>query len=293
MNTDRAIPRPEADPYLAAANVLTLGEGEADGWLSIVTRHDTRLPFTSSGHSVGVDTEPPPDQVHMWADKIRRLQTQLSTMEIILDSDPRYPANLAAVEGKPALLFVLGDLRSEDSRSVAIVGSRDASPDAEDAARHAAEDLVQLGFTIVSGLARGVDSAAHRGAIQANGRTIAVVGTGIDEVFPPENDELAARIARQGAVVSQFPPGHRPTKTSFPARNAVIAGLSLGSLVIDAAARSGTRIEINRSLEQGRPVFLWAPLVGRRDWAQNLARRSNVYVVRDAKQIAAVLGPKS
>ena len=167
-----------------------------------------------------------------------------------------------------------------------MVGSRDASEQAADAAREVAAALTDAGTTIVSGLARGVDTAAHRGTLDAGGRTTAVVGTGIDVVFPPENRDLIERIVRSGAVVSQFPPGLRPSKTSFPVRNAVIAGLSSASVVIEAEELSGTRIEMDYTLEFNRPVLLWAPVLGKRPWARSLAAADdNVHLVCSVSEI--------
>ena len=155
-----------------------------------------------------------------------------------------------------------------------------------DAAREVAATLADTGTTIVSGLARGVDTAAHRGALDASGHTTAVIGTGIDVVFPPENQSLIEQIVRRGAVVSQFPPGLRPSKTSFPVRNAVIAGLSSASVVIEAEELSGTRIEMDYSLEFNRPVLLWAPVLGKRPWARRLAATDdNVHLVCSASEI--------
>ena len=167
-----------------------------------------------------------------------------------------------------------------------MVGSRDASEQAADAAREVAAALADAGTTIVSGLARGVDTAAHQGALDVDGRTTAVVGTGIDVVFPPENRHLIERIVRSGAVVSQFPPGLRPSKTSFPVRNAVIAGLSSASVVIEAEELSGTRIEMDYTLEFNRPVLLWAPVLGNRPWARSLAAADdNVHLVCSVSEI--------
>lgn len=187
------------------------------------------------------------------------------------------------------MLFVDGAITPADTRSVAVVGSREADSGAINTAAALASDLAEAGFTVVSGLARGVDTAGHKGALASGGRTLAVVGTGIDEVFPPENRGLVGRIRRSGAVVSQFPPGHGPTKTTFPARNAVIAGLALGSLVVTASERSGTRIEMDRTLELGRPVFLWEPRLGGQVWAQRLAERPLVHMVASAADIERLL----
>ena len=258
------------------ARLLTLAEQakRRDGWL---TADDLgRLP-----HDTVCE-----DQDKKWRSAIERLDEQFANFRIFLARSPGYPSSLLDTAHAPAVLFVRGSLDSSGAGSVAMVGSRDASERAADAAREVAAALADDGATIVSGLARGVDTAAHRGALEANGRTIAVIGTGIDVVFPPENQHLIEQIVRRGAVVSQFPPGLRPSKTSFPVRNAVIAGLSSASVVIEAEELSGTRIEMDYSLEFNRPVLLWAPVLGKRLWARRLAAADdNVHLVCSASEI--------
>ncbi|HBH02332.1 MAG TPA: DNA-protecting protein DprA [Candidatus Rokubacteria bacterium] len=168
--------------------------------------------------------------------------------------DPRYPALLAAVPAAPAL-DVRGTLVAEDALAVAIVGARRATPYGVETAEGLAADLAARGVTIVSGLARGIDTAAHRGALAAGGRTLAVLGSGIDVVYPPENRALAGAIARQGALLSQFPAGAPGLPGHFPARNRTIAGLALGVVVVEAAARSGALITAGFAGDLGREVF--------------------------------------
>jgi DNA processing protein len=194
------------------------------------------------------------------------------------------------VDGRPALLFVDGDLRAENEHAVAIVGSRTADNEALRVAASLAKSLSERGITIVSGLARGIDTAAHQGAIEGQGRTLAVMGTGIDRLFPPENTSLAEAIRVRGALLSQFPPAYGPTKTTFPARNAVIAGLSKVSVIVAASERSGTRIEIDNSIAQGRPVLLWKPLLASQHWARELAREPLVDFIESAIEIEEMLG---
>jgi DNA processing protein len=142
-----------------------------------------------------------------------------------------------------------------DAWAVAVVGSRRASPYGLKVARMLSTGLVGRGFTIVSGLARGVDTAAHRAALEGGGRTIAVLGSGIDVIYPPENDRLAGEIAASGAVVSEFPPGTRPEPGFFPRRNRLISGLSLGVVVVEAGQRSGALVTAHVAADQGREVF--------------------------------------
>jgi len=166
-----------------------------------------------------------------------------------------YPAHLRAVPTAPATLHVRGALVDADSLAVAVVGSRRATPYGLAAAETLAADLAARGVTIVSGLARGIDTAAHRGALRVGGRTIAVLGSGVDVVYPPENARLAEEIAERGALVSQFAPGMPPLPHHFPTRNAVIAGLSLAVVVVEAAERSGSLITARLAAELGREVL--------------------------------------
>jgi len=169
--------------------------------------------------------------------------------------DPGYPAQLAAVRGCPAVLFVRGDPAALALPQLAIVGSRAASPAGCETAFEFAAALAARGLAITSGLAAGIDAAAHRGALAADGVTIAVCGTGLDRVYPAEHATLAAAIARRGALVSEFPAGTPPLAENFPRRNRVMSGLSLGVLVVEAAARSGSLITARHAGEQGREVL--------------------------------------
>jgi DNA processing protein len=146
-------------------------------------------------------------------------------------------------------------MEADDTLAIAIVGAREATPYGVGCAERLAEDLAARGITIISGLARGIDSAAHRGALRAGGRTIAVLGSGVDVIYPPENRRLALQVAEGGAVVSQFPLGTPPLAGYFPARNRVIAGLSLGVVVVEAAEKSGSLITAGLAGELGREVM--------------------------------------
>ena len=169
--------------------------------------------------------------------------------------DAEYPALLLAVPTAPATLHVRGSLVEGDALAVAVVGSRRATPYGLEVAETLAADLAARGVTIVSGLARGVDTAAHRGALRVGGRSIAVLGSGVDVVYPPENARLAEEIVARGALVSQFAPGTPPLPHHFPTRNAVIAGLSLAVVVVEAAERSGSLITARLAAELGREVL--------------------------------------
>jgi len=176
-------------------------------------------------------------------------------LKILTQDDKDYPENLKNIPDPPIVLYVKGELRKEDKSAIGIVGSRRASFYGLVNAQKFASDLSEKGFTIVSGMARGIDTYAHRGALKAGGRTIAVMGGGFKHIYPTENKELAEEISRNGAVISEFPIDTLPFKQNFPCRNRVISGLSLGVLVAEAARNSGALITADFALEQGREVF--------------------------------------
>jgi len=175
-------------------------------------------------------------------------------MKRLEPGDPEYPALLGAVPSPPAL-WVRGTLVTDDALAVAIVGARRATPYGIEVAERLASELAARGVTIVSGLARGIDTAAHRGALAAGGRTIAVLGCGADVVYPPENREVARAIEAQGALVSQFAPGMPALPAHFPVRNRTLAGLALGVVVVEAALRSGALITAGFAGDLGRELF--------------------------------------
>jgi DNA processing protein len=166
-----------------------------------------------------------------------------------------YPRNLRFVHHPPVMLYVLGRLEEVDRQAVAIVGARFATRAGLDHARRLAHDLAAAGVTVVSGLARGVDAAAHRGALAASGRTVGVLGCGLDVDYPPENRDLKKRLVSAGAVLTEYPLGQPPDSHHFPVRNRIIAGMSLGLIVVEAGDRSGALISARLALEEGREVF--------------------------------------
>jgi DNA processing protein len=174
---------------------------------------------------------------------------------IVIQSDENYPELLRQIYDPPVVLYVKGTLLAKDKNGVAIVGSRLTTHYGVETARKLAHQLAYIGVTVVSGGARGIDSAAHQGALHSKGRTIAVLGTGINLVFPAENGELFERIAAQGALITQFPFNRKADKQSFPIRNRIVAGMTLGTVVVEANLTSGALITAGMAVENGRQVF--------------------------------------
>jgi DNA processing protein len=209
------------------------------------------------------------------------------TLTTVLDED--YPVNLRTIYNLPPFLFSRGTLRPDDAFSVAVVGTRQASSEGLSRADRMARLLADAGVTVLSGLARGIDTAAHSACLDAGGRTIAVLGSGIRRVYPAENAELADRIADTGAVVSQFWPDTSPTSYTFPRRNVVTSGMSQGTVVIEASATSGAKMQARLAIEHGKQVFLLHSLVTEREWARRYLERPRVHEVRDVADILRYL----
>ena len=175
--------------------------------------------------------------------------------QVLIATDENYPASLREIYDPPIVLYVKGELNAKDKSTVAMVGSRQTTHYGIETARKLAYQLAYVGVTVVSGGARGIDTAAHQGALAAKGRTVCVLGTGINIVFPPENSELFARIAENGAVMTQFPFNRNGDKQSFAIRNRIVAGMTLGTVVVEADLHSGALITANFATEYGRQVF--------------------------------------
>lgn len=198
-----------------------------------------------------------------------------------------YPAQLRDVRELPPLLFTRGEL-VDDRRAVAVVGTRQASERGLEIARAVATALVKNEVTVVSGLAAGIDTAAHTAALAAHGRTVAVLGTGIRQFYPAGNAELQRQISREGLVVSQFWPDSPPSQKTFPMRNAVMSGYASATVVVEAGWRSGARIQARLALQHGRPVVMPKELM-EHDWARDYATRPGVYVVADLGEMLTVI----
>jgi DNA processing protein len=178
-----------------------------------------------------------------------------SGVQLLASTEPNYPAELLQLRDAPAVLFVLGAAQLLSARQIAIVGTRRATPAGNSTAREFAAYFAQAGITVTSGLALGIDAASHEGALHGGGTTLAVCATGLDRVYPAQHRRLAAEICASGALVSEFPPGTAPRQMNFPRRNRLISALSMGTLVVEAADRSGSLLTARRASELGRPVF--------------------------------------
>lgn len=176
-------------------------------------------------------------------------------IKIVKYTDSHYPVNLKSIYNYPLFLYYVGDIKSEDDKALAVVGSRDCDDYGIKITERVVSKLSEKGITVVSGLARGIDTAAHQSALRSNGRTVAVLGNGIDICYPSENKELFKKISESGYVISEYPIGAKPESKNFPKRNRLISGLSLGVLVIQANKNSGALITADYSNEQNREVF--------------------------------------
>ena len=180
---------------------------------------------------------------------------QEAGVEPLTWDDPEYPASLRMVDGAPPVLYVRGRMTSQDEWAVAIVGTRRATTYGREVAQVLASELARAGVTVVSGMALGIDTVAHRAAMDAGGRTIAVLGSGVDQLYPPQNRGLALSIVQQGALISEYALGTRPDANNFPPRNRIISGLSRGIIVVEAGERSGALITAQFAAEQGKELF--------------------------------------
>lgn len=229
-------------------------------------------------------------------DRWREVDAQLARIDragarLVTWDDASYPDLLRQIHDPPLFLYVLGELTAQDACAVAIVGSRDASPYGRQMTAAICERLASRGITIVSGLARGIDAAAHEAALRGGGRTIAVLGSGIDVIYPSEHHRLHMRIAQTGAVVSEYAMGTQPDAENFPARNRIISGLSLGTVVVEATERSGSLITAGFATEQGREVFAVPGPVGARTRGTHQLLRQGAALAEHADDVMREIAP--
>ena len=222
--------------------------------------------------------------------RVERIHAAEAGINVLAWNDPHMPAQLLAISDAPPVLWYRGSLDCLKQPAVAIVGSRAASSVALETARRLATDLAALGITVVSGLARGVDSAAHRGALET-GRTVAVLGSGIDYIYPSEHKGLAMQISHSGLVISEYPPGTPPLQFHFPMRNRLISGLSRAVVVIEASDNSGSLITASCAAEQGRDVMaVPGNVLSGRNKGGHALIRDGAKIVECADDIVAELG---
>lgn len=220
------------------------------------------------------------------------LDCRQNGVRILLAASDDYPRLLREIADPPVVLFVKGELAPTDSLSIAIVGTRHATRYGVTQAERLASGLARAGVTVVSGLARGIDAAAHRGALAAGGRTLAVLGGGVLSIYPPEHAELAEQVSRQGALISEAPPRRAPLAGAFPARNRIITGLSLGVIVVEASARSGALISARLAMEQNREVFaVPGPVDSRVSTGCHRLLRDGARLVETVDDVLEELGP--
>jgi DNA processing protein len=210
-------------------------------------------------------------------------QVEACGVQVLTWDDARYPRNLLNIAQPPPVLYVKGSLVEADEWAMALVGTRRGSPYGREAARELAAGLAANGVTVVSGLARGIDVIAHRAALEAGGRTLAVLGSGLDRIYPPEHSQLAQSVAQAGALISDYPLGTPPESGNFPPRNRIISGLSKGVIVVEAGDVSGALITADFAAEQGRDVFAVPGSIFQRS-----ARGTNKLIQQGAKLVTGV-----
>lgn len=214
-------------------------------------------------------------------------------IKVFTKNDRQYPTNLRSVSDAPPVLYVRGQLLERDDLAIAVVGARYATYYGRQVTESIVTNLATSGLTIVSGLARGIDSFAHQAALNAGARTIAVLGSGLDIIYPPENKKLADEIVKNGALVSEFPLGFPSVPSNFPARNRIISGLSLGVLVTEAAIDSGSLITAGQAAEQGRDVFaVPGPITSKMSEGTNKLIKEGVHPISTANEILEMLDIK-
>jgi DNA processing protein len=229
----------------------------------------------------------------LW-DEVERYEreTEKKGIKVVGYNDPHYPAPLKEIEASPIVLYMRGEYLPDDRFGIAVVGSRKYTDYGEAVTQRLAGELSAAGFTIVSGMARGVDTLSHKSALVSGGRTIAVLGSGPDVCYPSENKGLMERIVRSGCLISEFPPGTPPNRENFPRRNRLISALSMGVLVVEAALESGSLITANYAVEQNKEVFaVPGNITSRNSEGTNRLIRQGAKLVLEAGDIIEELAP--
>jgi DNA processing protein len=259
-----------------AGSAVAVAAGERNGFEQPELLEELNVPVTDS-------------ELEEFESLIDELQQKGVSLATVLDNT--YPAMLRLAYDRPPFLFWRGELRPADERAIAVVGTRQATPAGLEQARALARELADRDVTVLSGLALGIDGAAHEGALDGRGRTVAVMGTGMGApIYPREHTELADRIiAGGGALVSQFHPSAPPARYRFPLRNRTMSGLAQGTVVVEASSTSGARMQARLALEHDRRVFLVRDLVMQEQWARRYSEHPGATVVESATDVLEVL----
>lgn len=258
-----------------STTVERLGDPEvlAEGSWEAQTRWEAEV--RSAVRTARPDIGGATQELEEWTDEGLHLTTVL---------DDHYPLNLRFIWDRPPFLLYRGELRRDDAFSLAVVGTRKPSAEGRARARKMARLLAGADVTVLSGLALGIDTAAHTATLESGGRTIAVLGSGHHNIYPKANAALAHAIAERGALVSQFFPATPPTRGTFPIRNAVTSGISQGTIVIEASITSGARMQARLAIEHGKRAFLLRSLLEQHEWARDFASRQGVVVISDVAE---------
>lgn len=288
IHEDRILDPSELKGWLALFTVPNVGPiryvslvkhfGSPERVLSASQRELAELPDVGPVIASNIRNKVSWEQADEQLKLIQRNQTQIVTFK-----DENYPQCLLSIYDPPPFLFVKGEIKKEDQNAVAIVGCRAASPYGKRITERIGRELAKRGITVVSGLARGIDSIGHISALKERGRTLAVFGSGLDVLYPPENRKLAERIMSSGAILSEFPMGTKPEAPNFPRRNRLISGLSLGVVIVEAGTKSGALLTAHCALEQNREVFAIPGNLGSRN-----SEGTNRLIKEGAKLVTSV-----
>lgn len=228
------------------------------------------------------------DRLDHWVNRLEEMARR--GIHVVTVADVSFPSNVAAVHDRPPLLFVRGSLDdATDQRAIAVVGARSAGKEGVDLAYGVSRELARQSIVVVSGLAAGIDAAAHRGALAGGGRTIAVLGTGINRLYPAQNRELASAVRVHGACVSQFSPDQGPTRWTFPIRNVVTSAFAVATVVVEAGETSGAKLQAEKALAHGKRVVLVRQLVEQHQWAREMSARPAVAIAGGVEDIVDAL----
>lgn len=271
-------------PNLGIAKLRTLVHHFGSGLNALLAQPAEISSLPNLGSRMGACWENWQD-APLW--KANMVEVAKHGVAVVPYNSPQYPKRLLEISDAPVILYIQGKMIAADQRSIAIVGTRQASIYGQEMARKFAHELAALGFTVVSGLARGIDTAVHLGALE-RGRTIAVIGSGLSDIYPAENQRLSQQISTQGAVISEFPMLTPPDRQNFPQRNRIVSGMTLGTLLIEAPVKSGAMITMEKSESYGRPLFALPGRIDMDNFRGNhaLIKQGRALLVESAVEVA-------